>query len=231
MVQDTHTATYHFKTCVLLHYITCHLADAFIHSDLQLIRLSRRHTPWSNVGLRALLKGLTAVQILSWPQQGSNHLPCGFKSSSLTTTLQAAFILSCMSSKSAWQRFDVQSRIACGMYRWRLNNGQNQQYWKPWHIFLDASCCPITGDSLVWYAVVTHQILESARFRATSLLAEFSSHTSCHLAQGKRVNIFIGNRYKATAQFWVCTHRHPRKHHWPLYLHQEKTNWKAGWHL
>ena len=36
--------------------ITCHLADAFIQSDLQLIRLSRRHTPWSNVGLRALLK-------------------------------------------------------------------------------------------------------------------------------------------------------------------------------
>ena len=25
--------------------ITCHLADAFIQSDLQLIRLSRRHTP------------------------------------------------------------------------------------------------------------------------------------------------------------------------------------------
>ena len=39
-----------------LHYITCHLADAFIQSDLQLIRLSRRHTPWSNVGLRALLR-------------------------------------------------------------------------------------------------------------------------------------------------------------------------------
>ena len=39
------------------HNIACHLADAFIQSDLQLIRLSRRHTPWSNVGLRALLKG------------------------------------------------------------------------------------------------------------------------------------------------------------------------------
>ena len=48
---------------ITLHYITCHLADAFIQSDLQLIRLSRRHTPWSNVGLRALLKGPTAVQI------------------------------------------------------------------------------------------------------------------------------------------------------------------------
>ena len=51
---------------ITLHYITCHLADAFIQSDLQLIRLSRRHTPWSNVGLRALLKGPTAVQILSY---------------------------------------------------------------------------------------------------------------------------------------------------------------------
>ena len=45
------------------HYITCNLADAFIQSDLLLIRLSRRHTPWSNVGLRALLKGPTAGQI------------------------------------------------------------------------------------------------------------------------------------------------------------------------
>ena len=72
------------------HYITSHLADACIQSDLQLIRLSRRHTPWSNVGLRALLKGPTAVQILSWPRQGSNHQTCGSKSISLTTTLQAA---------------------------------------------------------------------------------------------------------------------------------------------
>ena len=73
-----------------LDYITCHLADAFIQSNLQLIRLSRRHTPWSNVGLRALLRGPTAVQILSWPHQESNHRPCGSKSSSLTTTLPAA---------------------------------------------------------------------------------------------------------------------------------------------
>ena len=73
-----------------LHYIICHLADAFIQSDLQLIRQSRRHTPWSNVGLRALLKGPTAVQILSWPHQRSSHQPCRSKSSSLTTMLQAA---------------------------------------------------------------------------------------------------------------------------------------------
>ena len=42
------------------------------------------------MGLKALLKGPTAVQILLWPHQGSNHRPCGSKSSSLTTTLQAA---------------------------------------------------------------------------------------------------------------------------------------------
>ena len=33
------------------HYITCHLADTFIQSNLQLIRLSRIYTPWSNVCL------------------------------------------------------------------------------------------------------------------------------------------------------------------------------------
>ena len=71
------------------HYITCNLVVAFIQSNLQLIRLSIRHTPWSNVGLRALLKGPTLVQMLSWPHQGSNHQPCGLTSSSLTTTLQA----------------------------------------------------------------------------------------------------------------------------------------------
>ena len=42
------------------------------------------------MGLRALLKGPTAVLILSWPHQESNHRPCGSKSSSFTTTLQAA---------------------------------------------------------------------------------------------------------------------------------------------
>ena len=76
-----------------IHYITYHLADAFIQSDLQLIRLSRRHTPWSNVGLRALFKGPTAVQILLWPHQGLNHRPCGCKSSNLTSTLQAAPVI------------------------------------------------------------------------------------------------------------------------------------------
>ena len=44
-----------------------HLADAFIQRDLQLIRLSRRPTPWSNVGLRALLKSPAAMQIVASP--------------------------------------------------------------------------------------------------------------------------------------------------------------------
>ena len=74
----------------ILGYITFHLADAFNKRDWQWIRLSRRHTRGSNVGLRASLKGPTAVQILSWPQQRSNPRPCGSKSSSLIATLQAA---------------------------------------------------------------------------------------------------------------------------------------------
>ena len=58
---------------VIVHYISCHLADAFIHSDSQFIRPSRRHTPWSNVGLRAFC---SRVQQL-WPHQGSNHRLAG----------------------------------------------------------------------------------------------------------------------------------------------------------
>ena len=87
--RTSNITTCHTKTTGTLHYITCHLADAFIQSDLQWIRLSRRHTPWSNVGLRASLKGPTAVQILSWPHQGSNPRPCGSQSISLTAMLQA----------------------------------------------------------------------------------------------------------------------------------------------
>ena len=43
-------------------------------------------------GVKGLAQGPTALQILSWPHLGSNHQPCGSKSSSssLTTTLQAA---------------------------------------------------------------------------------------------------------------------------------------------
>ena len=73
-----------------LHYITCHLADAFIQSDLQLIRLSWRHTPWSN-GFKGLAQGPNSLcSIISWPHRGSNHRLCGSKSISLTTMLQAA---------------------------------------------------------------------------------------------------------------------------------------------
>ena len=40
-------------TCQVLGTCIYYLADAFIQSNLQLIRQSRRHAPWSNVGLRA----------------------------------------------------------------------------------------------------------------------------------------------------------------------------------
>ena len=77
-------------------------------------RLTVRHTPWSNVGLRALLKGPTAVQILSWPHQGSNHRPCGSKSSSINTTcyrlpvFSVQFISSCfsLSVSVSWLRWN-----------------------------------------------------------------------------------------------------------------------------
>ena len=69
------------------HYIRCHLADAFIQSDLQLIRLNRRHISWGKCAppTYPLAQGPTAVQISSWPHLGSNRRPCGSKSSSLTT--------------------------------------------------------------------------------------------------------------------------------------------------
>ena len=37
--------------------ITLHLAEAFIQSDLQLIRLSRRHTPLEQCGVKGLAQG------------------------------------------------------------------------------------------------------------------------------------------------------------------------------
>ena len=37
--------------------ITCHLADAVIQSDLQLIRLSRRHFPLEQCGVKGLAQG------------------------------------------------------------------------------------------------------------------------------------------------------------------------------
>ena len=51
-----------------LHYMSCHLADAFIQSHFQLIRLSRRHTPPE----QCAVKGLAQGNILLWPHQGSN---------------------------------------------------------------------------------------------------------------------------------------------------------------
>ena len=59
-------------------------ADTFIQRGLRLIRQSRGTIPpWSNVGLRALLKGPAAVQILSWPHRGSDRRPRGFQSCNL----------------------------------------------------------------------------------------------------------------------------------------------------
>ena len=81
---------WHYYRHVTVHYITCYLADAFLQCDIQLIRRSRRHTPWSTVGLRALLKGPTTVPIsyrgdrtadlagpshVPWPLQAA-HKPC-----------------------------------------------------------------------------------------------------------------------------------------------------------
>ena len=68
------------------YYITCHLADTFIQSNLQLIRLSRKQSPLEQCGV----KGSTAVQILSWPHQGTNQRPYGSKSCSLTFVLSPA---------------------------------------------------------------------------------------------------------------------------------------------
>ena len=41
----------------LSRFMTCYLADAFIQSDLQLIRLSRRHTPLVQCGVKGLAQG------------------------------------------------------------------------------------------------------------------------------------------------------------------------------
>ena len=66
-----------------LYKIICYLDDAFIQSNLQLIRINRGQSPWSNVGLRALLKDPTAVQILPWLHWASNHQPSGSQSCTL----------------------------------------------------------------------------------------------------------------------------------------------------
>ena len=58
-----------------VHYMSCHLADAFIQSDLQLIRLSRGHTPWSNVGLRAHLADAFIQSDLQLIRLSRRHTP------------------------------------------------------------------------------------------------------------------------------------------------------------
>ena len=63
LLQDTHVHTalwvslLYLNTAWVQHYITCHLADSFIQSDLQLIRLSRRHSPLEQCGAKGLAQG------------------------------------------------------------------------------------------------------------------------------------------------------------------------------
>ena len=45
------------KKKLVLFYITCNLADTFIQSDLQLSRLSRRHSPLEQCGVKGLAQG------------------------------------------------------------------------------------------------------------------------------------------------------------------------------
>ena len=69
------------------------------------------------------------------------------------------------------------------------------------NVFVDgsASRCPLTGDSLVGYAVVTsHQTLESARLpgHLSAQAAElFALIRACHLDKDQTVNIFTDSRY------------------------------------
>ena len=66
-----------------LHCITCHLDDAFIQSDLQLIRLSRRQC-----GVKGLAQGPNSCGHFIVATPGIE--PCGSQSCTFTTTLQAA---------------------------------------------------------------------------------------------------------------------------------------------
>ena len=71
------------------------------------------------------------------------------------------------------------------------------------NVFVDSSAsrCPLTGDSLVGYAVVTsHQTLESARLpgHLSAQAAElFALIRACHLAKGQTVNIFTDRVFKS----------------------------------
>ena len=73
---------------LLVGIFTCNLADAFIQSDLQLIRLSRRHM--EQYGVKGLAQEPNSCADLILATPGIEH--CGSKSSSLTTTLQAAIV-------------------------------------------------------------------------------------------------------------------------------------------
>ena len=71
-------------------YNTCHLADAFIQSDLQLIRLSRRHCPLEQCGVKGLAHGPNSCADLIMAAPGIEPPMLRFKSCSLNITQQAA---------------------------------------------------------------------------------------------------------------------------------------------
>ena len=54
---SNNSACYRNISPTIIISVSCHLADAFIQRDLQLIRLSRRHTPLEQCGVKGLAQG------------------------------------------------------------------------------------------------------------------------------------------------------------------------------
>ena len=75
------------NTCTLTHKI--YIYNFFYPMQLAVDKAKQGTVPRSNAGLRALLKGPTAVWIL-WLHRGLNHQPSGSQSCSLAARLQAA---------------------------------------------------------------------------------------------------------------------------------------------
>ena len=87
VVRHLTTAPLAIVGTITLHYMS--FSRHFYPKRLT-VDLTKQETfpPWSNVGLRALSQGPNSrsyVRILLWPHQGSNHRPCGSKSSGFTT--------------------------------------------------------------------------------------------------------------------------------------------------
>ena len=71
--------------------IISYLADAFIQSDLQLIRLSMGTTPPPpECRVKGLAQGLNTALILSWLHWDLNHQPSECRSCTLDTRIQGA---------------------------------------------------------------------------------------------------------------------------------------------